>query len=185
MLITCICFLFPFAVPAQSFTSVDINIGTGSSNPAGFIECNNKLFFTATDGVHGQELWVSDGTQGGTNMVSDIWPGAHGSGIIYTAVYNNKLYFNASDSVHGQELWVSDGTAGGTSMVADIWPGGGSGYPADFAALNGKLYFTANDSTHGNEIWVTDGTTGGTAMLADINPGITAPIRVETFVLSL
>src|SRR4051794_7165503 len=34
------------------------------------------LFFTATDGVHGRELWRSDGTADGTMMLADLSPGA-------------------------------------------------------------------------------------------------------------
>jgi ELWxxDGT repeat protein len=38
-------------------------------------------FFLANDGVHGMELWKTDGTPGGTAMVKDINPGASDAGI--------------------------------------------------------------------------------------------------------
>ncbi len=171
-IIACICALLPWAAQAQTFTSVDINPGADSSNPGYFMQVGNQLFFTASDGVHGNELWVSDGTQGGTHMVKDIWQGPGPSGISYMIAFNNKLYFTADDSIHGYELWVSDGTSAGTTLVDDIWPGTGYGYPYDFINFNGKLYFTADDSTHGYELWTSDGTTAGTAMVDDIWPGV-------------
>ncbi len=64
LLIACICSLLPWAVSAQSFTSVDIYTGADSSNPYYFVDYNSNLYFVANDGVHGNELWVSDGTQG-------------------------------------------------------------------------------------------------------------------------
>jgi ELWxxDGT repeat protein len=37
------------------------------------------LFFTASDGAHGQELWRSDGTAGGTDLLEDLRPGPESS----------------------------------------------------------------------------------------------------------
>lgn len=38
------------------------------------VSTGDLLFFAANDLVHGQELWISDGTAEGTKMVKDIWP---------------------------------------------------------------------------------------------------------------
>ena len=165
-------FLMTQGALAQSFTGIDIYSGTGSSEPIDITSFNGKVYFTAeADTMHGWELWVSDGTQGGTTLVKDIWPGP-GSGYPYGfMVVGSQMFFHANDSIDGDELWVTDGTALGTHMVTDILPGPGSSFPSQFTAYNGKVYFSANDSIHGLELWVSDGTSGGTGMVKDITPG--------------
>jgi ELWxxDGT repeat protein len=114
----------------------------------------HDLFFRADDGVHGGELWRSDGTPEGTALVKDIAPGrAHSRADALTAA-GDKVYFVASDGEHGTELWVSDGTEAGTHMVADLWPGPFSATPLQMLTAGGKLFFTADDGEHGRELWV-------------------------------
>ena len=71
----------------------------------------NKFFIIATTPLEGTELWISDGTAGGTQMVKDIYPGTNdgiaGAFLIYT---DEKVYLTANDGVHGEELWQTDGT---------------------------------------------------------------------------
>jgi len=42
---------------------------------------NGTLFFVVNDGVHGYELWKSNGTEGGTVLVKEIYPAAGGGAI--------------------------------------------------------------------------------------------------------
>jgi ELWxxDGT repeat protein len=50
----------------------DVRPGLATSNPAGGIAFEGKFIFSANDGIYGQELWISDGTTGGTVRQSDI-----------------------------------------------------------------------------------------------------------------
>jgi ELWxxDGT repeat protein len=137
----------------------------------GFTPYGNGVLFPADDGVHGRELWISDGTSAGTRLVRDLLPGAQGTwddGYANINVIGDHALFKASDAAHGQELWVTDGTDAGTALFADLSPGPTSSYPSSFVASGGKLYFTAVTSfLVGSDLWVTDGTTAGTHTLGE------------------
>src|SRR5215469_15655303 len=50
----------------------DINPGLASSNAGSFTAYNGKVYFSANDGVHGVELWQSNGTAAGTVLLKDL-----------------------------------------------------------------------------------------------------------------
>lgn len=130
----------------------------------------NILYFSANDGVNGEELWRSDGTEIGTYMVKNIHPSGS-SNIANMTNVNGLLYFAASDGTNGSELWQSDGTVDGTFMVKDIHSTADS-TPTEFEPMNGVLYFSASDDSYGQELWRSDGTEDGTFMVKDIVAGI-------------
>ncbi len=77
------------------------------------IVVNEKLYFTATDGVHGMELWVYDPREEETagenpKMVADIRTGAPDATPRYFTRMGSKIYFQAFTSTEGSELWVYD-----------------------------------------------------------------------------
>jgi ELWxxDGT repeat protein len=151
---------------------LDIN-PAADSFPRQFTPVNNQVFFSANDGTHGVELWVSNGTAAGTSLFKDINPGATGSYPAQLTNLNGTLFFAASDGTNGTELWKSNGTAAGTVMVEDINPGNGSANPTYLTNLNGTLFFSANDGTHGAQLWESNGSADGTFLVKDINPGST------------
>lgn len=131
------------------------------------------LFFAASDGVTGVELWRSDGTEAGTYLVKDIRPQGPGSYPGSMFISGDTLFFVANDGAHGPELWKTDGTAVGTSLVKDIYPGSSGSNPDEYYTVgaNGLLVFSADDGVHGREPWATNGVRSGTQMIADIFPG--------------
>ena len=88
----------------------------------------------ADDGVSGEELWATDGTEAGTRRVRDVRSGVRGSEPRWLTVAGGRLFFAADDGTHGRELWVSDGTEAGTVLAADLLPGAGSSLPHELAA---------------------------------------------------
>ena len=111
----------------------DISAGVTATGRHYFPVVGDSIFFAAHDGIHGEELWKSDGTANGTVMVKDINPGnytqpgssgswpnsAFGCGPYMTAV-GDLVYFRAYDETNGIEVWKSDGTADGTVRVTDL-----------------------------------------------------------------
>jgi ELWxxDGT repeat protein len=125
----------------------------------------SRLFFTALGGLEGSGLWTSDGTEAGTQFVSDRTP------VRELTAHLGTLFFSANDASGGQELWKSDGTIAGTSQVKDILPGSGSSDPREIVSAGGLVFFVADDGSSGAELWRSDGTAAGTFRVKDIRPG--------------
>ncbi|MBL7885948.1 MAG: T9SS type A sorting domain-containing protein [Flavobacterium sp.] len=167
----------------------NINSGFSSSNPYFIASINNKLLFSADDGLHGLELWITDGTLAGTQLVKDINTGTGagmlayncaGSGPVFNdpknyGVLNNKLFFEGFTN-NGEQLWISDGTTAGTILLKQIDTNaifnGNVNFIQNFTVVGNKLFFTAvTNSALNRELWVTDGTTSGTFLVKDIYVG--------------
>ena len=163
------------------------DIGVSGSN---FFDFQDRTYFAGNDGEIGTELWVSDGTTEGTQLLLEINPTIteyydnlpNGSYPGNFVEFQDKLYFSANNQENGTELWVTDGTSEGTELVVDINPGtytnfftgeveGDGGFPTNIVEFKGKLYFSGNGEESGRELWVTDGTSEGTQLIKDINPG--------------
>ena len=145
----------------------DITPGpTGSFGPeAGIIgHGNGTLFLVASDGVHGRELWKSDGTEGGTLLVKDVNPHGDGASVgevgprLAAAMLGGTVYFTGCDDIHGCELWRSDGTPQGTARVTDLNPGNPADQPRPWyrTGPNGLVYLFEHEPVYGHEPWIVD-----------------------------
>ena len=110
----------------------DVMPGNGSSSmedKRAIGRIGAKAVFSANDGVHGAELWMTDGTEAGTILLKDLVAGTYESRPRYLTEVSGTLFFLADDGIHGGELWRSDGTPAGTSLVKDIRPGADGSFP--------------------------------------------------------
>jgi trimeric autotransporter adhesin len=147
-----------------------------SSGASGLVDVGGVAYFAATTAAHGTELWKSDGTLAGTQLVKDLNVGSASSRPRKLTNVNNTLFFFADDGTTGFELWKSDGTTAGTVRVKDIHVGSGSSLDNNIDLLdpqlinlNGSLYFRANDGS-GYGLWRSDGTEAGTVLVKNISP---------------
>lgn len=159
-----------------------------------YFTANNNASVPGGSYTNDIELWKSDGTNGGTSMIKDIFTGNTNSS--YPADFtliNGTLFFTAESATAGRELWKTDGTGNGTIMVKDIISGNVGGFTVSaqfgyyFHAFQvvwqsgNKFYFTANNwasapggsYTNDIELYESDGTDAGTFMLKDIYAGNT------------
>ena len=157
---------------SRSWRVANINPG-GSSNPEGMTALNGRVYFTADDGAHGVELWMTDGR--GAYLVRDIvWESALGS---YPGeplvVFRGELYFAADDPYWPRRaLWKTDGTWEGTVELKSVHE---VAWPREFGVigegLEQELYFSGWTEAEGLELWRSDGTASGTVFVADVCPG--------------
>lgn len=131
----------------------------------------DAVIFVASDPEHGKELWITDGTESGTNFLKDIYPGTNDSNPSQLTLCGNVVYFTARTAANGTELWKTDGTANGTVMVKDIYFDVASSNPDKLTAVGTTLYFIAETAVNGTELWKSDGTANGTTMVRDVWSG--------------
>jgi gliding motility-associated-like protein len=131
-------------------------IGDGAFAGDKFIFSSGLDFF-----ANGQEAWVSDGTDVGTQILVDIIPGGGNPNSSnpngFTSV-NNLVFFSAADASGIGALWVTDGTVGGTTKLSAEGP-----RSKGVALGNEYFYGTWNGSTI--TLNKSDGTAGGTSVV--------------------
>lgn len=149
------------------------------------IEGTSFMWFAASDGTNGVEPWVTDGTSGGTTIVSNLNPGSASSNpreFFIIPSFFTLIMFSAETFAGGREPYVM--VAGGApSLVSDISAGAGSSNPYGFS-FNGdssKVLFAATTAANGIEPWQTNFTTTG--IVKDINPG--AEVAAYPFMVGL
>lgn len=109
---------------------------------------NGFIFFSADDGVHGQALWKTDGTEANTVMVKDIHPDDDEEGVSGSYIYTKSGFIFSGNAGSGTQPWISDGTEAGTRGLVTLNPSGDSD-PEFLFIWNGDIYLNANNGNGG------------------------------------
>ena len=148
--------------------------GTGPIRPKSLATSNGLLYFNGFTDGSGEELWTSDGTAIGTQLVIDLEPGPDYAFLTdVLARASGGVYFAAQTSALGREMFISNGSAAGTHVVADVLPGVATrdADPNQLTSIGGKeLYFAADNGVIGFEPYRWTAATGA-VLLKDIYPG--------------
>jgi len=156
---------------AGTHAIMDVNQGNAYTVNEGF-GIANFYYFRHDDGVHGTELWRTDGTS--TELFADINPGFR-SGIIDAATGferpDGKTLFAALNYNYGREPWITDGTSAGTQLLKNVATDDSlsASSPNALRATGERVFFLAF-LTGGTGVGVSDGTGAGTtATLVDFS----------------
>jgi len=132
----------PYSASSPDFPAVDWLTPLG-----------DRLLFAAIDREHGRELWITDGSDGGTERVTDLCPGTCSSNPERLVLLGDRVFFVArKPDAFDRGIWTTDGTAEGTHLVADSLSPAFSG---GFTAHDDQLYFLATTpELDGQGLWM-------------------------------
>ncbi len=135
---------------------------TSPVNPVQLAVATGRLYFAAYDDERGYELWTSDGTVGGTEVLATC-PGKCNSSPLLVGATRDLSFWMMGDP---SALWRSDGTRAGTfPLIGDVlFSAAGNRW-----AVRGEvLFFLRCEGLPGCALWRTDGTPAGTREVLDL-----------------
>src|SRR5207244_2928047 len=102
----------------------------------GLATANGQAFFEADDGIHGYELWQSDGTSAGTFLAADLQPGPESSWPAPMPASGRLLIFSALPIAYAREA--------GETRKAIVVP-----FDADGALTGNRVLYVRLHDLHG------------------------------------
>ncbi len=117
------------------------------------------------------DVWVTDGTVGGTMPLGMSEP-VYGASILDNSVLleDGRIFLFALTLTSARNLWVTDTTPAGTHPVTDF----ASGLSLIELAPAGSgvaFAYGHNVDAHGGELWLSEGTLGDARLIKDIRSG--------------
>jgi ELWxxDGT repeat protein len=138
-------------------TQLIFDIYCEPSSKVEFIVYNEKLFFSADDGIHGKELFVYDDVTGEVTLAVDVLLGAPGSYPTDFTVFNDELYFSALNHDGIKQIYKYNEDTATLTSIFELTSGyTKSSFPSLFIEYNEQLYFAAFDGTDTNKTFAYD-----------------------------
>ncbi|WP_017498563.1 T9SS type A sorting domain-containing protein [Flavobacterium sp. WG21] len=127
----------------------------------------NYVFFLVKLGNTHQQVWRTNGSIEGPEMIKDI-TGYYTDPSFVGQLNGNFIFTISAENVGSSRIWRSDGTTEGTYPISPLLSGNGSGYSgtsslSQYITFNGKMYFIAK-----KDLYETDGTLENTKSIGGV-----------------
>jgi ELWxxDGT repeat protein len=144
------------------------NDGTVYYSDNKFIKFQNKLAFWDYTSSYQDQLWISDGTEGGTQKIIDIRAPIFESVL----VTENAFYFvTTTMNYNGNRIIVkSDGSALGTITLAEF-PELGKRDANSLVKLGNEIFFIVSENDRDRGLWKVNIDTDAVTVVKEFNPG--------------
>lgn len=102
----------------------DINEGTESSQPNNFVQFNDKIYFSAYDGMNGGGIWTTDGTEEGTEILFSFGVNSTSRPRGLITSESEYLYFTHQDSLYrtdgisNEGIYASENIGGSIQIIS-------------------------------------------------------------------
>jgi ELWxxDGT repeat protein len=163
--------LLPALAAAQPATILlDINTDSDPGSQAASFRslraAGDRLYFDIGPGDEDRDLWVSDGTASGTEVLRDLCSTPCGRTPRLLGAIGNRMFWTAESALRQKQLWSSNGTRSGTFALTgpevDVWSG---------VALSRSFFFVGcspHGEDYGCDLWQTDGSVAGTRVIQSL-----------------
>lgn len=157
-------YLYKTSADGQTTTEVSATV----AEPYYLEPMGGEIYFQGFDAQHGHELWKTDGTSGGTELVEDINSGTGSSWPEDLVASGNELFFQAEPDGQDshEQVFASDGT-NVNQLTTNIGDTNGFDNQLSAGAASGVAYMSFNDGFHGSEPFKL--TSNSASLLSDVN----------------
>lgn len=144
----------------------------GGVKPVRGVVFNGSAYFQAYTSTAGYELWRSDGTPGGTDLMLDLNPtpqtSSPANGNPSNFLLGDSYFYFTGYSPTGFGIWRSDGTVDGTTMIIPI----SQGQVTAFANKGDSLFYVLRTTGAGSSttFYRANGVSGAATAARDIGP---------------
>ncbi len=177
--------------PAGSRLLADVNRLPPGTTESSLVRTAKKMVYGVSpdhvlmvldDGIHGAELWRTDGASSNTVMLKDMTPGPSGTVVSDIQSFEDAVYVAVEGAAPA--LWKSDGTTAGTAVLVSAASSPPFSAPVSISPVSlGSLhFFFSGGPGNGDQLWRTDGSPGGSVRLATgINSDFDGVLLGDTF----